>query len=372
MDFGIFNAPYSLAYAAGERSLRETIEWDLQVTRWADEYGIAESFYAEHYTIGHEPNPAPELTVAAAAVQTENIKLGALGHVLPYHNPANLAHRLMYLDHLTNGRYLAGFAPGGFPTDAQLFCTGENNGEMMLEALDIIHAVWTKEPPFKFEGKYWNVDMPEYAENWAGPHMRPLQDPHPEMLLPGMQERSPSLTEAARRSLSPMSQQVSTPVMTQHWETIAEVSEENGLTPDRRKWRILRDIFVAETDEEARKIAIEGPQGHIWDTHILPFFKTVVLSGGANLAGLIGNPGMDLDDLTAEWLADNFWLVGSPATVADKVVALNDELGGVGAIVTQMYDFSQDPETHRRSLELLGRDVAARVAQVGARAEVAA
>jgi alkanesulfonate monooxygenase SsuD/methylene tetrahydromethanopterin reductase-like flavin-dependent oxidoreductase (luciferase family) len=68
-----------------------------------------------------------------------------------------------------------------------------------------------------------------------------------------------------------------------------------------------------------------------------------------------------------EWLADNFWLVGSPDTVAEKVRALDEELGGIGSVLTLSFDYSDDPEPYRRSFELLGTEVIPRLADVGAR-----
>lgn len=57
MDLGLFSPPYAQEYVAGRRTLQEVIEWDLQVARWADEYGLHELYFAEHHTIGHEPSP---------------------------------------------------------------------------------------------------------------------------------------------------------------------------------------------------------------------------------------------------------------------------------------------------------------------------
>lgn len=375
MDFAIFSTPYSIKYPRGQRSVREIIEWDLRVASWADEYGLAEMLFAEHYTIGYEPSPAPELLIAAAAQHTERLRMGAAAHLLPYHNPMNLAHKLMWLDHLTGGRYIAGFAPGSFPTDAQLFNTGTDNPEMFVEALDIIEAIWMREPPFRIEGKYWTVDMPEYTEQWSGPHLKPLTQPRPEVLLTGMQAKSPTFAEAGRRGYSPMSQELGVGTLLQHWEHYSEVATEAGNTPDRANWRVLRDFFVADTDAEARRLALESPMGQTWDEHILPTFKTVRARGFAKpyaLGSLIVDPGMEMDDLTLEWLVDNFWLVGSPDTVAEKAARLNEELGGIGEFVSLGFDFSDDPEPYRRNLELIGTEVMPRLAEVGARVATAA
>ncbi|MDW5593074.1 LLM class flavin-dependent oxidoreductase [Conexibacter stalactiti] len=375
MDFSMFMVPYVLAYTEGRRTAAEVIDWDLKLASWADEYGLTGAFFAEHYTIGHEPSPSPELMIAAASQRTSRIKLGAAAHLLPYHNPANLAHRLMWLDHMTGGRYIAGFAPGSFPTDAQLFSTAKENPKMMIEALDIIEAIWMKEPPFRIEGQYWTVDMPAFTTQWAGPHLKPLQRPRPEVVLTGMQAQSPTFTEAGKRGYSPMSQQVSVDVLRQQWDHYAATARDNGYTPDRANWRVIRDVFVADTDEEARRLVLDGAMGETWERHILPTFKSVRARGFQRpyaLGSLLVDPGMEVEDLTIEWMVDNFWLVGSPDTVAGKVAKLNDELGGVGEIVTVTFDYSADPEPYRHSIELLGTEVIPRVADVGARATAAA
>jgi alkanesulfonate monooxygenase SsuD/methylene tetrahydromethanopterin reductase-like flavin-dependent oxidoreductase (luciferase family) len=371
MDFGLFAGPYSTAYTRGQRTAGEVAEWDITVASWADQYGLAEMFFAEHYTIGYEPSPAPELQITAASRETERIKLGAAGFLVPYHNPTNLAHRTMWLDHLLAGRFIAGFAPGSYPTDARMFNTGDANAEMFTEGLDIIEAVWMREPPFRIEGKYWTIDMPEYTEQWSGPHMKPFQLPRPEVILTGMQPKSPTFAEAGRRGYSPMSQQLGAATLRAHWEHYSEVAGEHGQVVDRANWRVLRDWFVADTDEEARRLAVDGPMGETWEVHVLPAFKNARARGNAKpyaLGSLILEPGMDISELTVDWLADNFWLVGSPETVAEKAAKLDKEVGGIGCILSLVFDCSDDPEPYRRSIELMSTEVIPRLADVGARA----
>lgn len=374
MDFGLFSPPYAREYVAGRQTLQEVIEWDLQVARWADEYGIAELFFAEHYTIGHEPSPAPDLMIAVAARETTRIRLGAAAHLLPYHNPVALAHRLMYLDHLTGGRYIAGFAPGSFPTDAQLFDIELGNAKRMDEAIDIITAIWTRQGPFRLEGEYFSVDMPDHSTQWNGPHLKPLQQPHPEIMMTGVQPTSPTFSDAGRRGYSPMSQSVGLGALLKQWETYSEAAIGAGHTPNRANWRVVRDVFVAETDAEARRLFLEGPAGRTWDELVLPTFRVVRDRGGKPyaLGELLLDPGMTIDELTLEWMVDNFFIVGSPDTVVEKITRFDEQLGGVGELLSFVFDFSRDPEPYRRHLELLGREVAPRVASVGARATTGA
>ncbi len=354
MKFGVFNIPYSRAYSAGAITAREVIDWDLKITKWADEYGWDEAFFAEHFTLGDEPSPSPEVMIAAAAQLTSTIKLGAAAHLVAYHNPIALAHRIMWLDHMTGGRYIAGVAPGAFPSDAQLFNTGKNNPEMMVEALDIMEAIWTRQGPFKISGEYWTVDMPGYSEETKGPHLTPLQDSIP-VLMTGVQPNSPTLALAGERGYSPMSQQVHESVLLTHWNTYSQAALNVGRVPQRRDWRICRDVFVADTDEEARAAYLNGAMGDLWGNYNLPLFKRI------GIASYVTGDTIDLNNLTAEWMVDNFHFVGSPESVAAKIDNLYNAVGGFGSLVSFAHDYRENPESYRRSFELIGSEVAPRL-----------
>ncbi|NKZ10787.1 LLM class flavin-dependent oxidoreductase [Mycolicibacterium septicum DSM 44393] len=358
MKFGILNVPYGLDYAAGRETVRDVIEWDLQIAKWSDQYGLDELYFAEHYTLGNETCPAPDLMIAAASQVAPRIKLGALGHLLPYHNPVALAHRMMWLDHMTGGRYVAGLAPGAFPSDAQLFGTGKNNPEMLIEAIDIIKSILTKPGPWRIEGKYWTADMPAYADELHGPHLRPLQQPHPEFLMTGMQPESPTLTQAGRNGFSPVSQEVCVEALLKHWETYSAAAETAGHRADRNAWRIVRDYWVADTDEQARAAVLDGPMGQTWREHNLPTFKRL------NIARLLGGSEISADDITFEWMVDNFFIVGSPDTVAEKIRRLYEEVGGFGTLLMAAHGRGTNPDAYRRSIELIGTEVAPRVADL--------
>ena len=69
------------------------------------------------------------------------------------------------------------------------------------------------------------------------------------------------------------------------------------------------------------------------------------------------DPSVADDEVDIDYLIDNLWLVGSPATVAAKIVDTHDVLGGFGTIVVNKYDYGETPEAYHRSLELLADDV---------------
>ena len=157
-----------------ERSIRDGYAWDLQQLIRLDELGFDEASIGEHFTAPWEPNPAPDLLIAQAWLQTERIKLCPGAQLLPYHHPVELAHRVAYLDHLAEGRYMFGVGISALPSDLQLF----------------------------------EVDG----------------------------------------------------------------AERSGRTHARNEWRLVRDIFVAPTDEEARRRASEGAMGRCWREYLLPCY----------------------------------------------------------------------------------------------------
>jgi alkanesulfonate monooxygenase SsuD/methylene tetrahydromethanopterin reductase-like flavin-dependent oxidoreductase (luciferase family) len=357
MKFGLFNIPYSRDYSHGRRTVRQVIDWDLTLTKWADDYGWEEVFFAEHYTLGGEPSPAPDLMIAAAAQLTSQIRLGAAAHLLAYHNPISLAHRIMWLDHMTGGRYIAGFAPGAFPSDAQLFNTGKRNPQMMVEALEIIQAIWEKEGPFRIDGEFWTVDMPAYSDDIHGPHLKPFQAKIP-AIMTGMQATSPTLTTAGQHGFYPMSQQVHESVLRQHWETYATAATAAGHPADRANWRICRDVLVADTDDQARDAYLNGSMGDLWGNYNIPTFIEL------GLGDLVTGGTIAKEDLTAEWMVDNFHLVGSPETVAAKIEALHGAVGGFGTLISFGHEYTDDPDVYRRSFELIGTKVSGLVSHL--------
>jgi alkanesulfonate monooxygenase SsuD/methylene tetrahydromethanopterin reductase-like flavin-dependent oxidoreductase (luciferase family) len=76
-------------------------------------------------------------------------------------------------------------------------------------------------------------------------------------------------------------------------------------------------------------------------------------------------------ELTLEYLCDRVWLVGSPETVARKIRALYEDVGGFGGVLIGGTDWS-DPEIWDRSMRLFMAEVAPRVAELGAQMATAA
>ena len=242
-----------------ERGLKAGHDWDLQVLRWLDGMGYAEAWIGEHHTAPWEPHPAPDLLVAQALKETQRIRLGPGGFLLPYHHPAELANRVAMLDHLSEGRLNFGVAASGLPSDWAMFHVDGMSGvnrEMTREALDIILRLWTEEAPFTHEGKFWKVSAPETMFGFLKPHIRPLQKPHPPIGVAGLSKNSDTLKLAGERGFLPMSLNLNPAYVSSHWDSVEAGARRAGRTPDRRDWRLVREVFVAETDAEAWRLSV--------------------------------------------------------------------------------------------------------------------
>jgi len=355
MQFGYFTMPSH----PPERSLKDGHEWDLQVIRWLDELGFSEAWIGEHHTAPWEPHPSPDLLVAQALMQTKNIRLGPGGFLLPYHHPAELANRVAMLDHISGGRLNFGIAASGLPSDWAMFNVDGMSGanrDMTREALDIILKLWSSAEPFDYKGKYWHVTKPDTMFGFLKPHIKPLQAPHPPIGVAGLSKGSDTLKLAGEKGYIPMSLNLNPAYVKSHWESVEIGAAKSGRTPDRNQWRLVREIFVADTDEEAMRLSVGSHMGRMMREYFLP-----LLSQFGFFEYLKHDAGAADSDVTPEYCAKHNWIVGSPKTVVEKIEKIYDEVGGFGQLLVFGFDYVENPQAWRRSLELLAKEVLPKV-----------
>jgi alkanesulfonate monooxygenase SsuD/methylene tetrahydromethanopterin reductase-like flavin-dependent oxidoreductase (luciferase family) len=351
MDIGLF-----YAHQLPDTPPAEGFEWDMQVVRWAEEYGFSEAWFSEHFTVGYERWNSPELHVAAAARETSRLRLGTAANLLPYHNPVALAYRLMALDHITRGRLMVGFGAGAYPTDAQLFRTElpTQNAEMLEEGAELIQQIWAdKGDGFTTEGKHFGVDVPPLGPLQLGNHWRPYQEGGPRVALAAFSPRSSTVRKAGMRGHIPLSIAMTDQYLAGHWEVYVEGAESAGRVPDRRDWRVVRDVIVADTDEEAMALATSTPLRRQQEEWTIPANERVYRA--------MLPEGVPFEAVNTEFLAQHSWIVGSPDTVVERLVEEQERAGGYGQLLIYSYDFHAQPEAFRRHLQLLGTEVAPRV-----------
>ena len=355
MEFGYFTMPSH----PPERGLKAGHDWDLQTLRWLDELGFTEAWIGEHHTAPWEPHPAPDLLIAQALLQTKRLRIGPGGFLLPYHHPAELANRVAMLDHLSEGRLNFGIAASGLPSDWAMFHVDGMSGanrDMTREALAIILKMWLEDGPWDHQGKFWNVSKPDTMFGSLKPHIKPLQQPHPPIGVAGLSKNSDTLKMAGEYGYIPMSLNLNPAYVKSHWDSVVEGAKRSGRTPDRKQWRLVREIFVAETDEKAWELSVGGMMGRMMREYFLP-----LLGQFGFLQYLKHDQSVPDSDVTPEYCAKHNWLIGSPKTVAEKLEGVYNDVGGFGGLLVFGFDYVEKPDAWHNSLRMLAEDVAPRI-----------
>jgi alkanesulfonate monooxygenase SsuD/methylene tetrahydromethanopterin reductase-like flavin-dependent oxidoreductase (luciferase family) len=138
----------------------------------------------------------PWVALAAIALQTERLRIGALVTPLARRRPWKLAREAVSIDHLSRGRLVFGAGLGSAGgAEAEWSAFGEETdrrrrAEMLDEGLDLLLQLWSGEP-VRFEGRHHRVLTQSFLP-------RPLQSPRiPVWLAASWPHRAP-LRRAAR------------------------------------------------------------------------------------------------------------------------------------------------------------------------------
>jgi alkanesulfonate monooxygenase SsuD/methylene tetrahydromethanopterin reductase-like flavin-dependent oxidoreductase (luciferase family) len=137
-----------------------------------------------------------------------------------------------------------------------------------------------------------------------------------------------------------------------HWQAYKEGCEAAERAPNRADWRVGCETYIAETDAEARKRAINGEIGKSWRTYLLPMLKEWKMLGACK-----HDQNVPDSDVTVEYLVDKVWIVGSPQTVIEKLGAMRQKVGAFGCLLQVMYDHLEEFEAYRYSLTALAQEV---------------
>ena len=134
----------------------------------------------------------PCVALAAAAVATRRIRLGALVTPLPRRRPHKFARETASLDQLSEGRLIVGVgtgSAGGLHSEWESFgeeLDSRRRGDMLDEALEVLLALWRGEA-FAHHGTYFRAQsegfLPKPLQRpripvWVGaywPHKKPLR-----------------------------------------------------------------------------------------------------------------------------------------------------------------------------------------------------
>ena len=128
-------------------------------------------------------------------------------------------------------------------------------------------------------------------------------------------------------------------------------------TPDPANWRIAKTLCVAEDDATARRY-VTDPNGpyHYYYRSLMGKLKR----RGAPLTLFKNDPNQPDSEVTLEDTVENLVLYGSPARVADQILAFRETVGDFGTLLYGGMDW-HDREIGRNSIILMGEQVMPRV-----------
>jgi limonene 1,2-monooxygenase len=242
MRFGSFIAPY---HAANENPTL-ALERDMQLVEHLDALGFDEAWIGEHHSAGLEIISSPELFIAGVAPRTKQIRFGTGVNSLTYHQPMILADRIVQLDHQLRGRLIFGAGPGQLPTDAYMLgIDSMQQRRMMNESLECLIEL--------FAGNVVTRETDWFTLREARLQLLPYQDKLEAVVACAVTPTGPST--AGRLGLGMLSLAVSTAIgfnaLGEHWEVYEETAKRHDKTVHRDSWRVVVNMHIAETREQA-------------------------------------------------------------------------------------------------------------------------
>jgi len=348
MELGFFTMPIHPV----DKDWRVSLAEDREAFLLADKLGFKEGYVGEHVTDAAENITHCITFIAWLAAATKNIRLGTGTVNMPNTHPAAAAAQVAMLDHMLDGRFNFGISPGGLASDAEVFGNLDNDrNAMFLEGIDTILKIWESEAPYNIEGKFWKVttERTQMTEIGQGIMPKPLQRPHPPIVVTAVAPFSKGVTAAAARGWDPISANFLLKKWVKtHWPRYVEGCEQGGRPSDPANWRVARSVFVAEDMDTARDYAL-GPQSpyRFYYNQLLTKMKK---HGRANLF----KPDQDMhdDEVTLDGVLEECVIWGTPDKVADGILELRDEVGDFGTLLYAGKDWA-DPELGRKSMTLL-------------------
>jgi limonene 1,2-monooxygenase len=338
LRFGIFLAPFHSIH----HNAPLAIERDLELIERLDQLGYEEAWFGEHHSGGYESVPSPEVMVAAAAQRTKRIKLCTGVISLPYHHPLIVADRIVFLDNLTRGRFIAGFGPGALPADSYMmgldYATLRPRMEQSLQA--ILDLLTGTEPIDRVCDWFTLRQARVHLASYSTPHV-------PLAVASAISPSGPTL--AGKHGLGLISfaaaSEAGFQTLSSTWSIVEEQAAEHGKHVDRTNWALVGMMHVAETEAQARQETRYG---------LRDYYEYLHTSSYEPLWDL--NREISHDEMVDRINASGTGLIGTPAMAVEHLTRYQRQTGGFGAFLFFATEWG-DREAVLRSFELFAREV---------------
>ena len=289
----------------------------------AEELGFDGVCVNEHHQNAYGNMPSPNLIAAILARQTTRVKIAVVGNALPlYDPPTRVAEEFAMIDVISGGRLIAGMVVGGGPEYYSFSVNPAHARERFQEAHDLILKAWTTPGPFEWVSKHYRI---RYVNPWP----RPIQEPHPEVWIPGAGSLETMEFVARHRYAYMGIPYFHLDVFKRTFGLFRDACAAEGYEPDPLQAGWLVPIYVAETDELARREYEE----HLWYfvKRLLPgiTIQPPGYTSVRSLESILKGAGTFMLNVTdwREIVDGRYAIVGSPETVSEQLV---DALGALG------------------------------------------
>jgi limonene 1,2-monooxygenase len=345
LRFGAFIAPFHLL----DENPSVALERDLELVQLMDKLGYDEAWFGEHHSGGWEISASPEVMIAFAAERTRNIRLGTGVSSLPYHHPFILADRIRQLDHLTKGRVMMGVGPGSLPSDAYMQGIPTSKvRDRMDEAVEAIVRL--------LDGETVTMETEWFTLNKARLQLLGYNEAGVEISVANQVSPTGART-AGRLGLNLLSIGATSAgafnALASAWQICADMATEHGKSVDRKGWRMVGPMHIAETREKAREEVKWG------------FYRWIDYFTNVAALPLAPAPGQDPLDAMIE---SGFAVVGTPDDAVAQIKRLQEQSGGFGCFLNMAHNWADWAAT-KNSVELIARHVMPRVNNLNANRE---
>lgn len=169
---------------------QEGVTWEdwVRLAKLTEEHGLEGLFRSDHYTAIIRPDADAHdawATLAGLAALTERIRLGTMVSPATFRHPSVLARMAATVDHISGGRVEVGMGSGWYEREHDAhgfsFPPGKERFELFAEQVEVVVRSWTEER-FDHDGASYRL-----RDQRALP--RPVQQPHPPLVLGGTVKR---------------------------------------------------------------------------------------------------------------------------------------------------------------------------------------
>jgi alkanesulfonate monooxygenase SsuD/methylene tetrahydromethanopterin reductase-like flavin-dependent oxidoreductase (luciferase family) len=247
IEFGVFDW-----IDRNSTPLGELYNQRLNLLERADRAGYHRYHLAEHHATPLGMAPSPSVFLAAAARQTQRIRLGPLVYLLPLYEPLRLIEEICMLDHLSGGRFELGVGRGVSPYELGAFGVDPANTQSQFdEALEVLVQGLTSSH-LNFAGEHYQYNNVPMA-------LQPAQSPYPPLWYPT--HNPTKIAYAARHGyhyvgLGPAFVLKEAVDEYRHqWQAHHADAGRLNAHVDKPLMGAMRQVFVADTDAEAEAMA---------------------------------------------------------------------------------------------------------------------